>query len=128
MSLAKLTAISTNTLSLFLERQRLQTLPTDGSHNGSTLHYPQIKRNLTQLREGILNLESKEGSTSEASKLLRSQYDRMRSMLLEEERMKVPRSVICQLFDYGEPRHLSPCLRGTVLIRSNRLRHHCHPK
>lgn len=99
MSLAKLTAISTNTLSLFLERQRLQTLPpypTDGDHNGSTLHYPQIKRNLTQLREGILNLESKEGSTSDASKLLRSQYDRMRSMLLEEERMKVPRSVTCQ--------------------------------
>lgn len=131
MSLAKLTAISTNTLSLFLERQRLQTLPpypTDGHYNGSTLHYPQIKRNLTHLREGILDLESKDGSTSEASKLLRSQYDRMRSMLLEEERVKIPRSVICQTLWLWRTSTSESLPARPVLIRSNRLRYHCHPK
>ncbi|KAF9524929.1 hypothetical protein CPB83DRAFT_797211 [Crepidotus variabilis] len=98
MSLAKLTAVSTKTLSLLLERQRLSTLPsysTNGSSdnpfsNGSSLHYPQIKRNLNQLREGILALQAKEGSDSEAAKLLRNQYDRMRGMLWEEERTEIP--------------------------------------
>ncbi|KAF8960617.1 hypothetical protein BDZ97DRAFT_1294759 [Flammula alnicola] len=98
MSLAKLTAVSTKTLSLLLERQRLQTLPsfssngsnTNAALNGSSLHYPQIKRNLNQLREGILALEAKEGPTSEAAKLLRNQYDRMRGMLWEEERAEIP--------------------------------------
>lgn len=99
MSLAKLTAVSTKTLSLLLERQRLQTLPTfsadgDTAHavlNGSSLHYPQIKRNLKQLREGIVALEAQEGpASSEAAKLLRNQYDRMRGMLWEEERAEIP--------------------------------------
>lgn len=100
MSLAKLTAVSTKTLSLLLERQRLQTLPssTSGFSNGSSLHYPQIKRNLKQLREGILALETKEGSVSEAAKLLRSQYDRMRGMLWEEEREEIPRFASDQNF------------------------------
>lgn len=100
MSLAKLTAVSTKTLSLLLERQRLQTLPTysvngstDVSANGSSLHYPQIKRNMVQLREGILAMEVKEGSSSEAAKLLRNQYDRMRGMLWEEEQAEIPRLV-----------------------------------
>ncbi|KAH9475959.1 Syntaxin-10 [Psilocybe cubensis] len=93
MSLAKLTAVSTKTLSLLLERQRLQTLPIDGANasaNGSSLHYPQIKRNLAQLREGIHAMESKDGPSSEAAKLLRNQYDRMRGMLWEEERAEIP--------------------------------------
>jgi len=98
MSLAKLTAVSTKTLSLLLERQRLQTLPTfntsgsnDGTTSGSTnLHFPQIKRNLKQLQTGILELEMKEGPALEAAKLLRKQYDRMRSMLSEEERQEIP--------------------------------------
>ncbi|KAF5309035.1 hypothetical protein D9619_013558 [Psilocybe cf. subviscida] len=98
MSLAKLTAISTKTLSLLLERQRLQTLPSyssngsvaDNSMNGSSLHSPQIRRNLNQLREGILAMEAKDGSTSETGKLLRSQYGRMRAMLWEEERAEIP--------------------------------------
>ena len=101
MSLAKLTAVSTKTLSLLLERQRLQTLPTfsaNGSTNpsstSSSLHYPQIKKNLKQLREGILEMEAKEGSSSEAAKLLRNQYDRMRGMLLEEERAEIPGLVL----------------------------------
>jgi len=75
-SLAKLTSQSTQTLSLLLERQRLQTI-SSGPNN---LHLPQITRNLNQLRSGILELESKEGP-SEATRLLKSQYERMRGML-----------------------------------------------
>lgn len=97
MSLAKLTAVSTKTLSLILERQRLKTLPShsssDGTTSGSTLHYSQIKRSLNQVREGILALEAKEGSSADATRLLRSQYERMRGMLWEEERAEIPRSV-----------------------------------
>ena len=66
-SLAKLTSQSTQTLSLLLERQRLQTI-SSGPNN---LHLPQITRNLNQLRTGILELESKEGG-SEASRLLKN--------------------------------------------------------
>jgi len=94
MSLAKLTAVSTKTLSLILERQRLKALPShsssDGTTSGSTLHYPQIKRSLNQVREGILALEAKEGSSADVTRLLRSQYERMRGMLWEEERAEIP--------------------------------------
>ena len=75
-TLAKLTSLSTQTLSLLLERQRLQTLST----NGTGLHLPQITRNLQQLRAGIVDLEEK-GGNIEAVKLLKSQYERMRGML-----------------------------------------------
>ncbi|KAI0343880.1 hypothetical protein BDW22DRAFT_1428400 [Trametopsis cervina] len=77
-TLAKLTSLSTQTLSLLLEQQRLQTITT--GPNATSLHLPQITRNLQQLRTGILGLEEKEGRT-EAVKLLRSQYERMRNML-----------------------------------------------
>ncbi|KAF9554797.1 hypothetical protein CPC08DRAFT_753447 [Agrocybe pediades] len=96
MSLAKLTAVSTKTLSLLLERQRLQTLPSysdgnpDPSSQGSSLHSSQIKRNLNQLRDGILAMEAKEGPHVEAAKLLRNQFDRMRGMLWEEEKAEIP--------------------------------------
>ncbi|KAI0635146.1 hypothetical protein C8Q77DRAFT_1193030 [Trametes polyzona] len=73
-SLAKLTSLSTQTLSLLLERQRLQNL------NSTSLHTPQIVKNLEQLRTGILEMEAREGP-SEASRLLRSQHERMRGML-----------------------------------------------
>ncbi|KAI0777644.1 hypothetical protein BD413DRAFT_490612 [Trametes elegans] len=73
-SLAKLTSLSTHTLSLLLERQRLQNL------NSTSLHTPQIAKNLEQLRTGILDLEERDGP-SEASRLLRSQHERMRGML-----------------------------------------------
>ena len=76
-SLAKLTSQSTQTLSLLLERQRLQTL---SSAPANSLHLPQIARNLKQLRAGIIALEEKEGA-NEAVRLLKSQYERMRSML-----------------------------------------------
>ncbi|KAL0958823.1 hypothetical protein HGRIS_014142 [Hohenbuehelia grisea] len=83
MSLAKLTSISTHTLTLLLERQRLQTFETFSSPdpaNANPLHLPQIRKNLKQLRSGILELESKEGKI-EALQLLRNQYERMCSML-----------------------------------------------
>ncbi|KAI0075615.1 hypothetical protein K474DRAFT_1685244 [Panus rudis PR-1116 ss-1] len=79
-SLAKLTSISTQTLSLLLERQRLQTISGPPSNS---LHLPQITRNLNQLRSGILELEGKDGP-SEAVRLLKSQYERMRGMLGDE--------------------------------------------
>ncbi|KAI0916233.1 hypothetical protein AcV5_003229 [Taiwanofungus camphoratus] len=79
-SLAKLTSVSTQTLSLLLERQRLQTL---SSPNANSLHIPQIARNMQQLHAGVLDMEEKEGKT-EAVNLLRSQYERMRSMLGSE--------------------------------------------
>ncbi|KAF8634054.1 hypothetical protein AX17_004318 [Amanita inopinata Kibby_2008] len=87
MSLAKLTSVSTQTLSLLLERQRLQTLPSFASSEpptrSSSMHIPQITKNLTQLRAGILELEANEGRT-EAVGLLRNQFERMRSMLGRE--------------------------------------------
>ncbi|KAJ7678224.1 syntaxin-like protein [Mycena polygramma] len=87
MSLAKLTSISTQTLSLLLERQRLQTLPSysvqppDSTPPQSTgLHIPQITQNLNALRSGILALEAKEGRSA-AVNLLRNQHERMHAML-----------------------------------------------
>ena len=82
MSLAKLTALSTQTLSLLLERQRLQSLSPafPGGATNSSLHLPQITRNFAQLRSGILELEST-GDHSEAVVLLRNQHVRMRGMV-----------------------------------------------
>ncbi|KAH8996242.1 syntaxin-like protein [Lactarius akahatsu] len=78
MSLPKLTSLSTQTLSLLLERQRLQSLSTSGMT--SSLHIPQITRNLAQLRSGILELEST-GEHREAATLLRNQHTRMCGMV-----------------------------------------------
>jgi syntaxin 8 len=82
MSLARLTALSTQTLSLLLERQRLQSLSPaviEGATN-SSLHLPQITRNLALLRSGILELEAT-GEHNEAVFLLRNQHVRMRGMV-----------------------------------------------
>lgn len=85
MSLPKLTSLSTQSLSLLLERQRLQSF-TSSSPSGASPRYagsaqaPQITKNLTQLRAGIIELEANEGRT-EAVALLRSQFERMRNML-----------------------------------------------
>ncbi len=82
MSLAKLTALSTQTLSLLLERQRLRSLTpavTEDATNIS-LHLPQITHNLALLRSGILELEST-GDHSEAAALMRNQHVRMRGMV-----------------------------------------------
>lgn len=89
-SLARLTSISTQTLSLLLERQRSQTLPSfngpDGSPNNSnaTLHLEQIRKNLTLIRAGILELERRSNVSAgekEATKLLRRQFVRMHGMV-----------------------------------------------
>ncbi|KAF7419380.1 hypothetical protein PC9H_001968 [Pleurotus ostreatus] len=83
MSLAKLTSTSTQTLSLLLERQRLQTFPAFSASSDAAsdpLHLPQIRKNMGQLRAGILDMEAKEGRTQSAQ-LLRNQYGRMRAML-----------------------------------------------
>ena len=82
MSLAKLTSLSTQTLSLLLERQRLQSLSPAGASGGTnnSLHLSQITRNLAQLRSGIIELEST-GDNSEAVVLLRNQHVRMRGMV-----------------------------------------------
>jgi syntaxin 8 len=79
MSLPKLTSLSTQTLSLLLERQRLQSLSPAGGMT-SALHIPQITRNLAQLRSGILELEST-GEHSEAVAILRNQHARMCGMV-----------------------------------------------
>ncbi|KAL5504988.1 hypothetical protein ACEPAH_7651 [Sanghuangporus vaninii] len=91
-SLAKLTSLSTQTLSLLLERQRLQSL-NQAAPAAST---QQITRNLVQLRAGILALEAQvqtlsgngngygKSSEREASGLLRNQFTRMRDMLGED--------------------------------------------
>lgn len=81
MSLAKLTSLSTQTLSLLLERQRIQSLPTSSGTSASSLHLRQITKNLQQLRAGILELRQTDGPFSEAVELLSGQYDRMRAML-----------------------------------------------
>jgi len=82
MSLAKLTSLSTQTLSLLLERQRLQSLSPVGASGGTnnSLHLPQVTRNLAQLRSGIIELEST-GDHSEAVVLLRNQHIRMCGMV-----------------------------------------------
>ena len=82
MSLPKLTSLSTQTLSLLLERQRLQSLSHAGATSSmtSSLHIPQITRNLAQLRSGILELEST-GQHSEAVAILRNQHARMCGMV-----------------------------------------------
>lgn len=113
-TLAKLTSLSTQTLSLLLERQRLQMI--SAGPNAASLHLPQITRNLQQLRAGVLDLEAKEGRT-EAVKLLRSQYERMRSMLGSEgdtiqrcvsrPLTSAPADRSSRLVYWTRPRHLS---------------------
>ena len=85
-SLAKLTSLSTQTLSLLLERQRLRSL----NQPAPAASAAQITRNLVQLRAGILALEAQVVSSNnngngksarETSVLLRNQFTRMREML-----------------------------------------------
>jgi len=80
MSLAKLTSLSTQTLTLLLERQRIQTLPTSSTGSTQSLHIRQITKNLQSLRTGILDLQQA-NDLSEAVGLLKNQYERMRTML-----------------------------------------------
>ncbi|GJJ13021.1 hypothetical protein Clacol_007270 [Clathrus columnatus] len=80
-TLPKLTSLSTQTLTLVFERQRLQTLSkTEPSVILPASSLNQITRNLTQLRSGIYAFEEKDEHL-DAAKVLREQYDRMREML-----------------------------------------------
>ncbi|KAI9456418.1 syntaxin-like protein [Boletus coccyginus] len=79
---SKLTALTTATLSLLLERQRLQS-----TH--PTLHLPQILSNLRTLRSGVIALQDaldEDGVDGVAA--LRGQYERLRGMLGDEEAEK----------------------------------------
>ena len=82
MSLPKLTSLSTQTLSLLLEQHRLTSFSSSNAspRSSSSAQMLQINKNLTQLRAGILELEANEGRT-DAVTLLRSQFERMRTML-----------------------------------------------
>jgi len=79
-TLPKLTALSTQTLTLLLDRQRLQSLnqapPPSLAQN--------IRRNLEQLRLGI-NALSREERLGEAGKVLANQFSQMRGMGSGEE-------------------------------------------
>jgi len=76
MSTGKLISLATSTLSLLLERQRLQA-----SH--PTLHLPQITTNLHKIREGVIILHN--ASDDEGAEGLRLHYERLLGMLGEEE-------------------------------------------
>ncbi|KAI6129314.1 syntaxin-like protein [Pisolithus croceorrhizus] len=75
-SVARLTAITTSTLSLLRERQRLQA-----TH--PTLHLQQIVSNLRLLRAGVIEAESQ--GVDDVAGPLRGQYERLIEMLGEEE-------------------------------------------
>lgn len=115
MSLAKLTSLSTQTLSLLLERQRLQNLP---SFPTAPSHLPHIVRNMDRLRNGILEIEAKEGP-SDAVGLLRNQYERMRSMLGDdsaevESLEKEVQDDVSSLSPSSPPTSLAPTLPLTL--------------
>lgn len=76
LSSTKLTALTTSTLSLLLERQRLQA-----TH--PTLHLQQITSNLRVIRSGVIAAQSQEDDA--VSESLRGQYERMIGMLGVEE-------------------------------------------
>ncbi|KAI6026502.1 syntaxin-like protein [Pisolithus microcarpus] len=78
-SAARLTAITTSTLSLLRERQRLQT-----TH--PTLHLQQIVSNLRLLRAGVIEAESQ--GVDDIAGPLRAQYERLLEILGEEEARK----------------------------------------
>lgn len=83
----KLTSLTTATLSLLLERQRLQS-----TH--PALHLAQIVANLRTLRSGVSALQdasdagSALGDGDDGVAALRGQYERLRVMLGEEEAEK----------------------------------------
>ena len=81
MSAPRLSALSSQTLSLLLERQRLQTL----GKAPPTSQLVNVKRNLELLREGILNMEEGgEGEGLQKAVALRGQWERAVRMLGED--------------------------------------------
>jgi len=96
-TLPRLTSLSNQTLTLLLERQRLQSL---SGFTKSTIALPssslsQIMRNLSQLRTGLQDLEQQRpngstGTDDETTRLLRAQYGRMRDMMGTEKEITEP--------------------------------------
>ncbi|KAF9223201.1 hypothetical protein BS17DRAFT_782544 [Gyrodon lividus] len=74
----KLTSLTTSTLSLLLERQRLQS-----TH--PTLHLQQIVSNLRTLRTGVVELQQVSQGNDGGVEALRAQFERLRGMLGEAE-------------------------------------------
>ncbi|PVF98717.1 hypothetical protein CPB86DRAFT_851065 [Serendipita vermifera] len=76
---ARLSAIGSKTLTLAMERQRLLSIsPPSGSPIG------QITKNMTTLRDGIVAIETAQGSSSQTESL-REQYSSILGVLGEEE-------------------------------------------
>lgn len=89
---ARLSAIGSKTLTLAMERQRLLSIsPPSGSplklaggaSSGST-SIGQITKNMTTLRDGIVAIETAQGSSSQTESL-REQYSSILGVLGEEE-------------------------------------------
>ncbi|KAF8837400.1 hypothetical protein BDN67DRAFT_973032 [Paxillus ammoniavirescens] len=77
----KLTSLTTSTLSLLLERQRLQlTHPT--------LHLQQIVSNLRTLRTGVIELQQASQGDDGGVEALRGQFERLRRMVGDAEAEK----------------------------------------
>lgn len=90
---ARLSQLSSRTLSLVLERQRLASFSPGGTLPTSQL--TQITRNLTQLRDGILEQEESFGYEAvDPLKQVRQQWSRMRAML-GEDGLSIDRCVAC---------------------------------
>ncbi len=80
MSAARLSSISTQTLSALLERTRLQQL----GKTPPASQLANIKRNLEVLKDGILQLEQSQGEESTPTNTLRGQWERAKRMLGED--------------------------------------------
>ena len=88
---ARLSAIGSKTLTLAMERQRLlsisppsQTHIATGARSSSSSSVSQITKNLVTLREGIMAIESAQGSSKQTHGL-REQYSSILSVLGEDE-------------------------------------------
>ena len=90
---ARLASLSTKTLTLALERQRLISISTPSSSPlkpaaASSTSVAQIARNMTILHDGIIQLETVQGASKE-SKILRDQYKSVIDVLGEQEAAEV---------------------------------------
>ena len=86
---ARLASLSTKTLTLALERQRLISISPPSSSplkpsTASSSSVAQIARNMTVLHDGIIQLETVQGASNE-SRTLRDQYKSVTDVLGEQE-------------------------------------------
>ena len=90
---ARLASLSTKTLTLALERQRLISISTPSSSPlkpaaASSSSAAHIARKMTLLHDGIIQLETVQGSSKE-SRVLRDQYKSVIDILGEQETAEV---------------------------------------